>query len=77
MCADHGLVPLTPAHCTQPFKGGNVKQPDQVEVERIATKIKLKFPTLSFEARKKLAVVLLAEQRNGVVNRHDTKNQGS
>jgi hypothetical protein len=50
-----------------------MKQPDRVEIERIAAKIKLKFPTLSFEARKKLAVVLLAEQKDGVANHEKQK----
>jgi hypothetical protein len=43
-------------------------QTDRVEIERIAAKIKSRFPTLSFEARKKIAVVLLSEQKDRVVN---------
>ena len=45
-----------------------MKAIDRVEVERIAAKLRAKFPSLSFEQRKKIAVVLLSGQKDGVVN---------
>jgi len=46
-------------------------QPERVEVERLAEKLRLKFPALSFAQRKKVAVVLLSE-KDGVAN-HENK----